>query len=471
MTPHCKPLPRYCAILLCLVSLCTAACTPRLISPELPVPLAKQFSASGEQDAPERWWLAFDDPQLHRLVDSALADNLDLQATWDRLAQSMARARSSAAGLWPQLDMEASGNHTRSETPGATSFSNSFSLGAIASYELDLWGRVRAGRSAAHLTQLSSREDLDTAAITLTAEVTSAWFELTTSHGQQQILAEQQSTAAKTLELIALQFRTGKVAFADLLQQRQLLESLSGEQAQAAARVALAEHRLAVLTGQPPQTIQLPVPQQLPALPPLPATGLPADLLERRPDIRSAWYRVLSERAQLKVARADRLPRISLSGRIESSSDTLDTLFDNWFANLAGNLLTPLLDGGQRRAEVTRSEAALAEQLHSYGQQVLVALQEIEDALVHEQQQQQYLQSLQRQLELSRQALKQVHTRYTRGNLSFERVLEAQRSVQQLQRSELEARNQLLGYRIELYRALGGAWPLQRTTTSAVMNE
>ncbi|PLY00890.1 MAG: hypothetical protein C0624_11170 [Desulfuromonas sp.] len=449
----------------------TTACSATLPPPESPVPLGDTFSSSGTQQALEQWWQAFDDPALARLIDRALKDNFDLQATWERLAQSRASVRNASSGLWPQLDAEAGARRTRSATEDTTSFANSFSLGAVASYELDLWGRVRATREAAQLAQLANRENLDTAAMSLAAEVAGTWFELTTASGQQQILSEQHTTAAKTLELVELQFRTGKVTLADLLQQRQLLESIAGEQAQAAARVAVTRHSLAVLTGQSPQSFQLPDTQRLPALPPLPATGLPAELLSRRPDIRSAWYQVLADRARIDIAQADRLPRISLSGSIESSADEIDTLFDNWFANLAGNLLAPLLDGGQRRAEVSRTREAAAESLNLYGQQVLEALQEVEDALVHENHQQQYLLSLQQQLELSQQALNQIRTRYTRGNLSFERVLDAQRSVLQLQRSELEAESQLLQYRVALYRALGGNWPLQQKPSPRAAND
>jgi outer membrane protein TolC len=161
------------------------------------------------------------------------------------------------------------------------------------------------------------------------------------------------------------------------------------------------------------------------------------------------------------AAVADQFPRISLSARVEASAAETKDLFDNWLASLGANLTAPLLDGGLRAAEVDRTRARAEEQLHAYGQSILDALREVEDALVEERQQERYLASLGRQVELSRQASDQTRDRYAKGAEDFLRVLTALQSYQSLQRRELQARRELIEFRIGLYRALGGGWDME----------
>jgi len=200
----------------------------------------------------------------------------------------------------------------------------------------------------------------------------------------------------------------------------------------------------------------------LPDLPPQPATGVPAELIRRRPDLRAAELRLASASQEVAAAVADRFPALSLTARSEAWGDRVRSLFDNWLASIAANLTAPILDGGRRAAEVDRTRAAAAQALHAYGQAALEAFQEVEDALAKEHQQQAYLASVERQLDLAAKAAQETQNRYVKGADDYLRVLTAVQSLQRLQRTQLTAKCRLLGYRIDLYRALGGGWELAR---------
>ena len=184
------------------------------------------------------------------------------------------------------------------------------------------------------------------------------------------------------------------------------------------------EHQLGILMGVVPGAFDWPRKTDLAELSPLPDTGIPAALVERRPDVRSAWYQVLAADRQTASAVSERFPRISLSAGILTSGDS-GALFDDWLASLAANLVVPLIDGGQRRAEVERTRALTRERLTLYGQTVLEALAEVEDALAGEEHQQAYLASLDRQLELAQNVIGRVRDRYLNGAEDYQRVLNA----------------------------------------------
>ncbi len=441
------------------------ACAPSLREVRPPVELPVAFQATGVGPLVDRWWLSFDDPVLTELVDRALAGNLSLQSAWDRLDQARAVARRAGADLYPTLDAEGSLSHLRAHENGQTRGSESFALGLVAGYEVDLWGRIRSSREAAALDARASAEDLQAAAITLAAQVASTWYQLVEQYGQLDLLDAQIAINEQVLELVALRFRTCQVGIADVLQQRQLVESNRGERAQAEARAGVLGYQLAILLGAAPGQAVAGRVTELHNLPPLPETGLPAELIQRRPDLRGAWYRVMASDRAVAAAIADRFPRLSLTAQVNTSGGEVGELFNNWLASLAGNLIGPIVDGGLRRAEVERTRALAAEDLRTYGQAVLDALGEVETALLNEQRQHQFLASLDKQLELAAAVIERVRDRYTKGSLDYQRVLDALLSHQQLQRSRLSAQRELIQDRIDLYRALGGGWEMARAAT------
>lgn len=426
------------------------------------------FSASGKAALPDRWWTSFNDPKLDALVTRALSGNLSLKIAWDRLDQARAIARKAGADRLPTLAAEAGYSKTRAETGSQSTTNESYNLGLGASYEIDLWGRISSSQEASRLDAQSRAEDLQTAALTLSAQVATSWFQLAEQQQQIELLQQQLEVNRKTLALVELQFRTGQVGIADLLQQRQVVENRHGLLALATAKMTTLQNQLNVLMGIAPGE-KLPQPVHLAGLPELPQTGLRSDLLTRRPDIRSAWLQLKAADQRVAAAVAERFPSLSLSARATTSAPQVSALFNDWLANLAANLAAPLIDGGRRKAEVDRTRAIAAEALHSYGQTVLDALAEVEDALVFEQRQRDYLTSLNQQLTLAEQSTERIRDRYLNGAEGYQRVLTSVLAEQQLQRTRLSAQLDLLTNRIRMCRALAGSWELSRSNGSESM--
>ena len=451
-------------LLLCFVSLVmVTSCATPVKDVQVPVPIPENFSGIGNVPLNEKWWRALNDPRLNELIEQALAGNLSIQATWDRLEQARATARKSTADLFPGLEGSGEAARTITSMGGDRTYAGSFSLGLVAGYEVDLWGRIRSSRNAAELDALATAEDLHAAAITLSAEVADTWYGLIEQQGQLKLLEEQIKTNEEYLKIVTLRFRRGQVPATDVLQQRQVLESRKGKKIQVESEVNVLKHQLAILLGKAPGTLDISVGDALPELPPLPETGMPAEWIQRRPDIVSAYLRVQANDQRVAAAIAERFPKISLSASASTSSEQVRDLFDNWLASAAASVVTPLVDGGRRRAEVKRTKAAASESLNSYGQTVLDSLKEVEDALTRESHQQALLASLEKQLKLSRMAADQTRQRYAKGTEDFLPFLTALLNHQALQQTCLQARRELIQFRINLYRALSGSWELQRS--------
>ncbi len=449
-------------LLLALLVALLSGCSTTSHDLKAPLEIPARFSEVGTSPLPDRWWLTFEDTVLNTLIDKALSNNFSLKTAWDRLNQAKAEARSAGADLFPSLDANAGTSVTRIREGGRTSNSSEYSLGLAASYELDLWGRIRSSRDAAVFDMQASEQDLQAAALTLSAQVAGTWYQLVEQYGQLNVLEAQIVTNEKVLELVTLQFRTGQVGIADMLQQRQLVESNRGEKSQALAQAKVLEHQLAILLGVPPQQNVAQQVASLINLPPMPQSGLPTELIKHRPDVRSAFYSVQSADSDLAAAIADRFPRLSLTAGVDTSGGHTRDLFDNWLATLAANLVAPVLDGGLRKAEVDRTRAVASEALHTYGQTILDALSEVEDALVQEQRQRDFIASIDRQLTLAGQVIERLRDRYIQGTVDYQRVLDALLSHQELQRSLLTAKRDIVQYRIDLCRALGTGWTLDR---------
>lgn len=456
-------------------TLVLGGCTQKAGTYESPVVTPEGFSATGAALLPDKWWTSFEDPVLDALIKRALAGNLGLRSTWARLTQAEATARKIGADLYPTLDIdtgvEGSKKRSRASATSAKVWSmdtsSEFSLGLSSSYEIDLWGRVRATADASTLDAQATAEDVRTAALTLSAEVATTWFTLVEEYGQIDLLESQLRTNEQVLELLEFRFRRGQVNATDVLQQQQLVESRRGDLATVRAGAAVLRNALSILLGDAPGMGDIPRVNDLTLLPPLPATGLPADLVRRRPDVRKAHTQLMAADRRLGAAIANRYPKLSLTAGVSSSAEYTRDLFDNWLATLAANLAAPLFDGGERKAEVARTKAVVEEYLNDYGQTVLDALGEVEDALVEESQQRTYLGSLEQQMNISDKVIQRMRDRYLSGSVNYISVLDALLTHQNLERTHLTARRQLIEFRIDLCRALGGGWQMDPPAVTA----
>ena len=448
------------AVILVLVASCSPFKPRTRQSPagELP-PAFSLYTA--ESEPANRWWEEFNDPDLNALIIEMLSDNLTLKQAWARLNQVRALAVQAGAALYPDLTGTAGASYTRQRFGNGswkTVSDDNYFLGGVSSYELDLWGRVRSGRKSALLEASATREDVNAAAMTLAAEVAQRWVNIIAQRMQKRLLEHQLQTNLTFLELIELRFHMAMVSVLDVYQQKQVVEDIKAEIPLVEAREQLLRHELALLLGKLPKTVLNISREELPKPIEIPATGLPADLLSSRPDLRAAGMRLWAADWQVAAARADRLPAISLTAQARYGEADADVLFDNWLLSLAGNLTAPIFDGKRRAAEVDRSLAVVDEKLSAYRQTVLTAIKEVEDALVNETKQREHINGLEKVTATARKALKEAGNRYRKGLNDYLPVLTQLLTVQGLERELIQKHANLLGARISLYRALGGTW-------------
>ena len=312
---------------------------PRAGWPEVGLP--ERFSQTGTVPLPERWWLSLGDEALAGLIEEALAQQPGLLGVWARLEEAEALARKAGAGLVPTVEGEAGGARRWERGPAGpggaleTSGVASLWLGLAASYELDLWGRVRSSREAAVREARAMQQQVQVVALTLSAQIAAVWFELGEQRAQVELLGRQAELQASMLELVEARFRRGQVGAPDVLRQRQVLESVRASLGVAEAQVRVLENQLAVLVGRVPGTALPRPPSNLPLPPPLPQTGVPSELVQRRPDLRQAYEQLAAADARLAAAIAERFPRLGLSAQGTTSGSSSRELFDRWLATLA----------------------------------------------------------------------------------------------------------------------------------------
>lgn len=461
------------AISACILALAVlaAGCAPFAPGPRDPAPgsLPQAYTLydawNGDAaPAPCGWWTDFNNAELDALVQDALSGDFSVRIAWARLNQAVAAARKAGAGLTPSLSATGGAAHTRawSESPlGIETFnlSEKYDLGLSASYELDLWGRVRATAESGTLDALASRQDLETAAATLAANVAKAWTNLMATREEIRVVRAQIKTNEDILRVQTLLYAASGATALDVLEQRESVASAKALLPDLQTRERTLLNQLALLCGRSPGGLPSLTGDSLPPLPPTPATGLPADLLAARPDVRAAGLNLRSADWQIAAARADRLPSITLTGTGSYSGDGYSTIFDAWTLNLASSFTAPLLDGGFRAAEVERLRALADERLATYEQTVLTAVKEVEDALATELGQRDRLAALQSQLRAAHKALAEARSRYLGGvDATYLSMLRALTSVQSLERTLVQERTELVTNRIDLHVALGGAW-------------
>lgn len=453
------------ALLLFVVLLAGCSVRKEMDPVEAPEATAEDFSISGSEAIPDKWWLAFDDSELNQVIDRALDDNLNLKQAWNRLSQVRAIARVSESFKLPSVEASASGQRQRSGQPGfnPSTFSpsktiDSFNVSVTASYQVDIWNRIGASAQADILTISATRKDVEATASAIVSSIAEIWYSIAEQQVVIDLLKAQLKVNEDFLKLVELRFSQGNASALDVFQQRLQLEATRNQLAPAQTTVKVLKHQLAVLLGEQPGA-EIPLPRKkLPELPGLPGTGLPADLLRNRPDIRAAEYRIYAADRRVAAAIADQFPSLGISSSGGAFANDIADLFDRWFVNIAGNILGTIFDGGRKDSAVEQAEAGLRDSLLSWKLAILNGIREVEDALAREQGNEQVLRGIEKQLELARQTLEQSRRRYVNGLTNYLNVLSSLQALQQLERAEVSARKRVLSNRINLYVALGGDW-------------
>lgn len=451
---------RLCCVLIGLLII--SGCS--VIQPQFPevskTAVPSTFSVPGANpELSKPWWLQFKNDELGKLIESGLSHNFSVQATWARLRQAQAAAVKAGASKYPTLTANLGATHSRSEnSSGSNTSTDLYSLGLTAAYEVDLWGRVQASRKQQQLSAEISREGLYTAALTLSSQIAKTWVAIVTLQEQQKLVKEQLAIQQKLLGLLEHRLSLARVSLLDVYQQNQSVLSLENSLIPLEAREKLLYHQLAVLLGRSPGTLERIQTRLLPELTSPARAGVPADLLERRPDVRTSKLQLESAAWQVVQKKAERLPRLDLSLSLTMSAAEIGELIDNWILRLGATLLAPLFDGGTRKMEVKRTQAVVDERLAGLRHQLLVAVGEVEDALVEEDRYHRSEAGLSGQITLSDKTLQEATYRYLNGISDFLPVLREQLQSVNLKMERIKTRSEMINARIDLYKALGGSW-------------
>lgn len=456
------------------LTLTGCAIGPDYVRPATPLPASYAEAAGSEQAAANaRWWTLFGDATLEQLVDKALQNNADLRQAIARVEQADALAREAGASFFPEITGNAGGSNTQASTKTAIYNSalprirNSRSASLSTSYELDLWGRVRRANEAAKASQLATAYARDSVRLSVAGLVTATYLGLRAADAQLQMTGATLKSREESLKLVRTRIDAGLSAPVDGHQAATALAAAQAQQAELTRQRALAEHQLALLSGDPALKIAAGDLRALP-LPPQPPVGLPADLVAARPDIRQAEQELVAANAGIGIAKAGYFPRLSLTASLGSESKALSDLFSagsgTWALGLGA--LMPILDFGRTSARVDQAKAVNQQSLIAWQNALAVAYKEVRDALVSLREDATADTAQQTRLENAAQVLAIVEKRYAAGHAGYLEVLDAQRSHNDAAITAITARQARLIASVDLFKALGGGWQPETSKSS-----
>jgi NodT family efflux transporter outer membrane factor (OMF) lipoprotein len=464
-----------------LIALFLASCT---VGPDYKAPEQKVSSdwtkTTAALDAPERsrlttapadvarWWSSFHDTELDALIGRALGGNLDLEIAAARVRQARADRAVAAGGQYPTLDVSASYTHQRLSGEGpippfVKREFNFYQPGFDASWEADLFGGIRRKVEAADADLAASVESARDVQVTLVAEVARTYVELRGLQRRRAIARENLAAQRDVLALTKERFRTGFVTQLDVSRQSALVAASEADLPVLEADLAAARHALAVLVGEEPGALskELEADGAIPPVPPEVPIGVPADLLRRRPDLRRAERELAAATARIGEATAELYPRLSITGNIglqAASGGGLAHPAKTLVDSVGPTLSWPIFAGGSIQANVDARTQVQEQFLISYRRALLVALKEVQDAIVRYGSAQERRDSLARAVKDDRLSVELATDQYKQGLVDFVTVLDTQRELLSAQdalaRSEQETSTTL----VALYKALGGGW-------------
>ena len=451
-----------------------AGCTvgPDYERPSAELPAAWRESAGWQparprDDAPRgRWWEAFGDAKLSELVAQVDVSNQTIAAAEAQVRVSAALAAQSRAQWWPTVTGTVQRTESRpSSTTGpvvgqATSKRIVNSLPVSLSWEADLWGRVRRLVESGDASTQASAGDLANARLSAQAELAQNYFQLRAQDAQAKLLADTVAAFAKTLELTRNRYEAGVVSRADVAQAESQLQSTRAQALDVRLSRAQLEHAIAVLLGRPASVFSLP-PAPLEATPPpVPAPGVPADLLERRPDVAAAERRVAAANAQIGVAKAAWFPTATLSATYgyQTANPAVWFTQPSRFWSLGPALALTLFDGGRRQGVSDQAMAQYDQAVANYRATVLTAFREVEDNLAA-------LRILEEEAAVQGEAVRAAQqsldlslNQYKAGIVAYLQVASAQAALLSAQRAAVDILGRRVSASVLLVKALGGGW-------------
>jgi outer membrane protein, multidrug efflux system len=454
------------AALACCAMVLVTACSlgPRYHKPDVATPdhwLTASGGALAEWPSAD-WWRGFNSAELDAFIAQAQSANDDLRAAIARVEEADAQRRVALAPLLPAVSVGASATRARQPVPGGASYltGNDFNPLLTASYELDFWGRNRAGYLAAAATESASRYDRTTVELTVLAGVATTYFQALELRDRLGVAQRNLANAQEVLKGLTLEQRAGLSTALDVAQQQTVVDTVSASIPPLKQQLRQSEDALAVLIGSTPDGVELTRGTLDELGQPTVRPGLPSELLTRRPDVASAEAQLIAANANIGAARAAFLPSISLTagGGFESPAlaDLLTPANRVW--SLAGSLAQPIFQGGALVGQYRLSEARYRELLAGYHKAVISALANVEDALIAVQQTSDQVARQQEATEQARRAYRFAQMQMHAGTINVLTLLNTEISLFTAEDQLAQAKYAHLSALVSLYQALGGGW-------------
>ncbi len=456
--------------LCCLVLIMVTGCAmvgPDYKRPAIDAPASWRFEEQEARDlANTAWWEQFNDPVLNDLVRTALAQNKDLLIATARVEEFFGRYFSARGAQFPFAEAGGSAFRERVTEKGPTPIPsgvdttfNYYEAFLGGSWEIDFWGKYRRASEAARAELFGTEEARRTVVLTLVSAVAATYVDILTLDKQLEITQRTVETRRQNRDLFQLRLDEGIKPEIDVSMAEAEYQDALGRIPEIELAIARAENALSVLLGNNPGAIPRGLTIDELLLPGIPS-GLPSELLERRPDIRAAEQALIAANAQIGVAKSLYFPTISLTGAFGTASTDLSDLFTSpskaW--NFGVPLTVPIFTAGRIGGEVKGAEAFQQQLLYGYLQAVQNGLREVDDALVERAKSDQRLQSLGRQVAALENYARLARMRFDEGVTSFLEVLDAERSLFNVELSKTAGQNTLFRSLINIYKAMGGGW-------------
>lgn len=462
-----KPTRSLLSLLLATV-LAGCAAGPDYVLPTVATPAAfKEAPGNWKQAEPQdlaprgNWWEAFGNPELNGLEAQVNISNQTLKQAEAQYRQAQALAQAARAGFFPTIGTDAAASRSRSRgTAGSNgAVGNSDSLSLTASWEPDIWGRVRRSVEANTASAQASEADLAAARLSTQATLAQDYFALRVTDVQKDLLDKSVAAYQKSLDIAQNRYNAGVATRGDVAQAQTQLKSTQAQAVDLGVQRSQLEHAIAVLTGKAPADFSLPTAAFKAKQPVIPGV-LPSQLLERRPDIAAAERHAAAANAQIGVARAAWFPNLSLGGSAGYAGASFAHLITtpNLIWSVGPTLAETLFDGGLRSAQNSQAEAAYDAAVAGYRQTVLAAFQDVEDNLAA-------LRVLVQEVELQNQAVAAAQeserlalNQYKAGTADYLTVVSTQTAALSNQRSALQLIGRQYTASVQLIKALGGGW-------------
>jgi len=457
-----------------LVAILLGGCMvgPKYTKPSAPVtPAYKEMdgwkTAQPSDHLPRgQWWTVFGDAELNVLEEQIAAANQNLRIAEARLREARALVRFNRAALFPTISASAGASSVRGSgnrpflTPGANTGSSGDLLFSLdMSYEIDLWGRVRRTVEAARHEAQATAADLETARLSLQAELALDYFELRAADAQKQLLDETVKAFEAALRLTTNRFEGGAAPKSDVAQAQTQLDTTKAQATDVTVQRAQLEHAIATLIGKPPAAFGL-SPRPLATPPPDIPVGMPSQLLERRPDIAAAERRVAEANQQIGIAKAAYYPTVMLNASVGFEGSSFGNLFNasSLLWSVGASITQTIIDGGRRRATSDAAIAAYDATVAAYRQTTLSAFQQVEDNLAALRILEQEAQEQRRAVQSAELSLQLFTNRYRGGVDNYLQVITAQTVTLANQRNEIDILRRRMDASVLLVKAVGGGW-------------